>query len=390
MKILLVVSSANDIFIYNLAKWLKLSINCSLDAFELNSSSSAHQEDSSSLFDNIGLASKNKWWMKLKLFRFVFSPISFSKQLDGFVSQKRYDVIHIQGVWSYIPLTQKLKSNTEKLFVSFWGNEHLMGKIWSSHVIYDYKLKKFIKSVDGITGATARLQIMHKLFPQTPLYECRLGIASLDQIEILNKTYTKDNSKKYWHMPTNKTSVLIGYSGKRIHNHIEIIHELKKHVDLYDKIHLLAPMTRGATTSYIKEVEMALSMSGYSYTLIKDKFLSDDEIARLRHSTDIVLQFAQNDAYSRSIIESICAGAIMIYGNWINYKDLLANDNFEAIEANSISDGIRILENYIVSPEKYTTIGERNTSVGCKQFLWSECIKDFVSIYKGRKDVEVF
>lgn len=390
MRILLVVSSANDIFIYNLAKWLKQSLDCTLDAFELNPSSSANQEDSTGLFSNVGSADRKHWWWKNTISRFLLPPLKFAQQLDNFVSKRHYDIIHVQGVWPYIPLTKTLKTHTDRLLVSFWGNEHTMGEVWRSHVIYDYKLKKFMKTVDGITGAVARLKVMHQLFPNVSLYESRFGIPSLDIIGYLNKSQSKEDSKQFWQMPVNKTSVLIGYSGKRLHNHLYIIKELMKHAGLCDKLHLLAPMTRGASEGYVKEVESALAQSGYSYTLIKGKFLSDEEIARLRHATDIVLQFADNDAYSRSILESICAGALMIYGDWIKYKALLADDEFEAIETDSIGSGVRILEDYVVSPEKYKAIGERNISVGCKQFLWSECIKDFVNIYNGEKDVEVF
>lgn len=365
-------------------------MDCALDAFELYPSSTANQEDSTGLFESVGTAVRKQWWWKNSLSRFFLSPLKIARQLDKFVCQKHYDVIHVQGVWSYVPLTKRLKSHTDLLLVSFWGNEHLMGEIWHSHIIYNYRLKKFIKTVDGITGATARLQVMHELFPGIPLYESRFGVASLDAIINLNNTKNKDDSKQYWQMPINKTSVLIGYSGKQLHNHLNIIRELKKHVDLHDKLHLLAPMTRGATDGYVIEVENALALSGYSFTLLKGRFLSNEEIAQFRHATDVVLQFAENDAYSRSIIESICAGAVLIYGNWINYKKLLADDRFEAFEAESIEDGIKILKDYIASPEKYKQIGEKNISAGCRQFLWSECIKDFVGIYTGNKNAEVF
>ena len=390
MHILLVVSSANDVFIYNLAKWLKQAINCTIDAFELNPSSNANQEDSSNLFETVCTANRTQWWWRNKFCRFVFSPLMFARQLDRFVSRTHYDVVHVQGVWSYVPLSRKLKSHTDRLFISFWGNEHILGKVWHSHIIFNSQLKQFIKTVDGITGSLARLKEMHSLFPDTNLYESRLGIASLDTIVALSESEPKENSKVFWRMPTNKTSVLIGYSGKRLHNHLDIINRLNRHVDLYDSIHLLAPMTRGATADYVGEVETALAESGFSFTLLKDRFLTNEEIARLRHATDIVFQFADNDAYSRSIIECICAGAVLIYGNWIKYTELLADDGFEAFEEGSIEDGIVVLRDYVISPEKYKRIADNNAAAGCSQFLWSECIKDFVRIYTGEQNVEVF
>ena len=390
MKILLVVSSANDVFIYNLAKWLKQSMECTIDAFELYPSVTANQEDSSGLLETVVTADRSCWWWNNTMTRFVFSPLKFAKQLDEFVSNKHYDVIHIQGVWAYLPLTNNLRAHTDKLFVSFWGIEHIKGEVWHSHLIYDYRLKRFIKTIDGITGALARLKVMKELFPETPLYESRFGMASLDTIVNLNNSQKKEESKRYWGMPPDKISLLIGYSGKRLHNHLDIIKALKNYPDFYNRVHLLAPMTRGASSDYVKEVEKALTQSGYSYTLLKDRFLTDEEIGILRHSTDVVFQFADSDAYSRSIIESICAGAILIYGNWIKYNDLLADDGFEAFETDSIQGGIKILNDYVISPEKYMLIGKKNVSSGCKQYQWSECIKDFVGIYTGEKNAEVF
>lgn len=390
MRILLIVTSANDVFIYNMAKWLKKSIDCTLDAFELYAASTANQEDSKGLFNTVETAHWDSWWGKNKLTRFVFSPIMIARQLDKFVSDKQYDIIHVHGVWFYVPFTNKLKEHARRLFISFWGSENVSGTVWNSHKIFDRKLKRFLKSVDGITGTKARLEVFHHLYPKTSLYQAKLGAASMERILELNQIQTKAVSKKYWNISEDKITVLIGYSGKRLHNHLEIIKEFTKHPEVKDRIHILAPMTRGADVSYVGEVESALEDSSLSYTLLKDRFLSDEDIAQLRFATDIVFQFASRDAYSRSIIECICAGAILVYGDWIKYQQLLSDDHFEAIVATDIEQGIEIVQDYIQSKDKYLAIAERNIHSSGKKFLWSECIKDWVDIYTDKKNAEVF
>lgn len=390
MRILFVVTSANDVFVYNLAKWIRASLDCTLDAYELNPSSTTNQMDSTGLFNLVETASWNSWWGKNKVTRFVLSSTMIARQLDAFVGDKYYDVIHVHGVWDYIPLTKSLKTRTDKLYVSFWGSELMISKICFSHKLYYAKTQRFIDTVDGITGARERLRMLHEHFPQAHMYETRLGIASLDNIIRLVKCEPKGDSKQFWQIPNEKVSLLIGYSGKRLHNHIYIINELKKHPELSDKIHLLAPMTRGSAPDYIKEVERSLNQSGFSYTLIKDRFLSDEEVAHLRRATDIVFQFADRDAYSRSIIESLCAGALLIYGNWIKYQNLLNDDGFEAVESESVDNGVAIINDFIEQPNKYESLIERNLSVGYQKYLWSECIKGFVDLYTGKKDAEVF
>ena len=76
---------------------------------------------------------------------------------------------------------------------------------------------------------------MKELFPETPLYESRFGMASLDTIVNLNNSQKKEESKRYWGMPPDKISLLIGYSGKRLHNHLDIIKALKNYPDFYNR-----------------------------------------------------------------------------------------------------------------------------------------------------------
>lgn len=389
-RILLIVTSASDVFIHNMAKWLKKSMDCTLDAFELYPSSSANQESESSCFNIIETANWNSWWGQNRITRFICSPVIIARQLDRFVNDKQYDVIHVHGLWFYVPLTRELKKHTEKLFVTFWGSEYKNGKVWMSHSLFEKRACDFIYSVNGIVGAKARLKELSILFPNIKMYQANLGAASMETIVSLTQTRTKEESKQYWNIPVNKITVLIGYSGKKLHNHLEIISSFNSHPELVDYVHFLAPMTRGAESNYIYDVENALKSSPFSYTLLKDRFLTDEDIAQLRYATDIVFQFATTDAYSRSIIESICAGAILIYGDWIKYRELLADDHFEAFAVNSIEKGIEMLHDYISFKDKYKKISNQNIDYGGKKYLWSKCINDWVDIYNGVKNAEVF
>ena len=51
MKLLLIVGCANDIFVYNYAKWLKKSMNVSIDIFEFFPSS--QQSFGTEYYDNV-------------------------------------------------------------------------------------------------------------------------------------------------------------------------------------------------------------------------------------------------------------------------------------------------------------------------------------------------
>ena len=72
----------------------------------------------------------------------------------------------------------------------------------------------------------------------------------------------------------------------------------------------------------------------------------------------------------------------MICGNWFTNYYVLKDDGFNYIEVEDIKSGVeemfRVLEDETIRKE----IKNKNSLVGFKKYLWSECIKDFVNTYK--------
>ena len=183
-------------------------------------------------------------------------------------------------------------------------------------------------------------------------------------------------------MPEDKLSVMIGYSGKVLHRHIPIVRELVQHPCLRERIHILAPMTRGSKEDYVEAVRQELENSGFSYTLISGRFLSDEDMARVRNATDIALQLSEWDGFSRSIVECLCAGSVLVYGKWLEYGRLLSPAGLEGIEVDSIGSGVAALASIVDNMDAYKEMAVSNHENGRHQGLWSECIKDWVEAYK--------
>ena len=209
-----------------------------------------------------------------------------------------------------------------------------------------------------------------------------LGSAPLEALYSLMETESKDESKRRLGMPEDKLSVMIGYSGKLLHRHIPIIRELVKYPSIKERIHILAPMTRGSKEDYVAEVGKELEESGFSYTLISGRFLSDEDMARVRNATDIALQLSEWDGFSRSIVECLCAGSVLVYGKWLEYGRLLSPAGLEGIEVDSIEAGVTALADIAGNMGAYKEMVARNHENGRHQGLWSECIKDWVEAYK--------
>lgn len=381
MKLLLIVGSANDIFIYNYAKWLKLSMDVSIDVFEFYPST--QQGYGNEYYDNVFSASG--YLLPIKRGKGVIDSIVRSYNLSSFLKRRYYDIIHIHWVVAPVVMQGSFKKHCNKLVMTFWGGEMNEQRILYSRFFYRLFLNHLSKQVDGIINSSSGKQQILNNVPhyQGLFYSASLGSAPLESLYDKMIIETREDSKKKLLLPTDKIIVLIGYSGKSIHRHIPIIKEIAKQTILKDKLHLLAPMTRGASPSYISSVENELSLSGLTYTIISNRFLSDDEVATVRNSTDVVLQLSEWDGFSRSIVECLCAKSVLIYGDWLGYDSYLDSSGFKGIKVSSIEDGVAKLAEVIGFFDIFNSMVELNHINGRKQAIWSECINDWINAYKS-------
>lgn len=381
MKILLIVGDANDIFITNMTKWLKSSmpgVEIDIFSFFLNSN-----QCQNTYCDNSSYANTNVWHQKIPVFRNLVSPYYYSNELQKFLKGKYYDIIQCHWIVPPLVLTRNLKNYCNKLFATFWGTEWKNFSILNSNKIYKRNLELFLDDVDYIINSKSFKNRMQSLFPQhvNKHIEGYLGSSPLEALYNLMENESKDESKTKMDMDTNKLVVLIGYSGKELHQHLPIIAELSKRNELKNKLHLLTPMTRGAGKDYTDRVQSALEQSGYTYTLLRDKFLSDEEVARLRNVTDVTLQLSRSDGFSRSIIECLCAKSVLIYGDWLLYEDHMKNAGLTGYKVVDIKSGIDKLTEMSEDIKRYEEECLRNSVNGKARNLWSECIKDWVNAY---------
>ncbi len=382
LKLLLIVGTANDIFIYNIAKWLKTSMNVEIDVFEFYPSN--RQVYDNKYYDKLTSVHNDSFINKVRGLRSIITPYIESCQLENYLEDKNYDIIQCHWIVPPLVLTKSLQNHCKKLYITFWGREYKNMKIFSSNYIFDRKLRKFLNNVDSIINSKASNDYLVKLYPQLKgkFLSGGFGSSSIDVLYELMKFESKYESKRKLGIEVGKYTVLIGYSGKQLHQHLPIIAEMTKRSDLKERIHILAPMMRGASKKYTKEVEEAIISSGYTYTLIKDVFLSDKQVARLRHATDITLQLSTTDAFSRSIIECFSAKSIVLYGSWLNYSGHLKESGFIGIPVDSIDEAIIKIDDVITNYSSYSTIVENNFTKGSHKYSWSNCIKDWVNIYK--------
>lgn len=387
MKILLIVSNANDIFITNMTKWLKASMpDSTIDIFSFYFNKT---QGENTYYDNVYYVKGDVWHQKINgIFAGLVFPFYASRELKRFLKNKHYDIIQCHRIVPALALTRGLKKYCNKLCATFWGGElDNIERIFKSKKQYNRKLDKFISELDYVINSKATLKRIIERYPTlaNKQFEAYLGSAPLEEVYNLMKNEDKAESKKKLNIDTYKITVLIGYSGKQLHQHLPIIEELSKRNELKNNLHILVPMTRGANREYCDEVDAALAQSGYTYTLLRDRFLNDEEIARLRNATDITLQLSTFDAFSRSILECMCAKSVLIYGNWLDYVEHLENGKLIGHPIPSIEAGIDLMKNVADNIEAYKEEVEQNYINGKAKNLWSDCIKDWVNAYINTK-----
>ena len=379
MKLLLVVGAANDIFIYNYAKWLKKSMNISIDVFEFYPSE--QQGYGKEFYDHVETA--KGLFLPFRRGKDLVDDIARGRDLKVYLKNKYYDAIHCHWIVPPFVLQNKIKNHCKKLFLTFWGGEFCDLTILRSKKIYRHYLKRLSKQTDCIiNNKNSQITILNQLpFFKGAYKSASYGSAPLEALYNLMQNEDKATSKQSFNISSEKLTVQIGYSGKPLHQHLQIIAELKNHNELKRKIHILAPMTRGADTDYIKKVKSALDSSGYEYTLLSNRFLSDYEVAQIRNATDIALQFSTFDTFSNSIIECLCAKAIVIYGDWLGYEHYMEPSGYTGIEVSNIENGISKLIEVVENVQSFSSITERNHNNGRHQGLCSECIIDWINAY---------
>lgn len=381
----MIVGFANDIFVYNMAKWLKAKIDkITIDIIEYNDSSKGTQDYGFEYYDSVTTMPQSFFLHYIPFVRNYTIDWDKCRQLKKMLKGKHFDIIQCHYVLGLYANATYLKEHCNRLYFSFWGGDKY-SKYLGSTKLFREKIKNILLNYsDGLINgdySTARNWAINDRIPT--FYRGNFGSAPLENLFYLLEKESHSMSKEFWHIPPNKLSVQLGYSGKEIHQYIEIVEELKKYDEYKNSIHLLVPMTRDRNNEYVDKVEIALKNSGYTYTLIKDRFLSDMEVAKLRNSVDVFLQLASRDGYSRSVIEVLFAGALVIYGEWLGYEQKFKRDGFYGISVSSIENACSGLGKIIDNFDNYSEMLKLNKEKANSKYLWSECINDWVAVYQG-------
>jgi len=243
----------------------------------------------------------------------------------------KYDIINFHslnlGTLSFIDCIEQDK----KIILSFWGSDLYQ----TSGLKNYYELLRSVNRANKIAVLNYEMEkvVLAKFGSElkNKIVHTALGIDDkiFDLMDNSKKERPELNFLKKYNIPENKIRITVGYCGSLVCNHLLILDELEKiEHKIKEKIHLLVPMTYGNfTEEYVQEVKSGLDRTKISYTIF-NKFLSLDEVAKLRVNSDIMIQMNKSDGFNTSVREALYAENILISAVWLPYSLLRLENIF--------------------------------------------------------------
>lgn len=266
-----------------------------------------------------------------------------------------------------------------RIIVSLWGsdlNSDMKGfkKLFLSSLlfVFDFQsLDTVLKAVKTYTYANkAFLKEFQNTWPNlrnhSTFTECRWGSELLS----LQPSYFKSE----------KIRVTIGYNGRKIQQHEQILKVLcLLPQEIKDKLFLIIPFSYGGTDEYKNLIEMRALETGIKYDFVRT-FLDKDQLASLRCNSEIFIQLQQTDQFSASMLEYGYFGNIIITGSWLPYQELRDIDTFLSVER--IDHLIIKLSEILDNIDEYRIKAGHNSILFKKLLSWDKLIIDWCKLYE--------
>jgi glycosyltransferase involved in cell wall biosynthesis len=293
-----------------------------------------------------------------------------------------YDIINIHyGNARNNRFIDLLKKKGEKLVVTIWGSDF--------HRVPDnlrQKARKLYDNVDIIHIPNPEVQkefidYYNNYHDKVGFSKAGFGDNKFQRIDELMMIESKEESKKKVGIPSDSFVITCGYKAYHVLQHFQMLEAIKKVEDFLPNNYLLVfPLTYHRDLSYIELLKNKLAKSGLNY-LTYDEFLSEDEISRLRISSDIYITIPESDGASSSLLEYMTAGNVVIAGEWLPYQlHKKLGLYFHTTSLDGLSDKIKEVLVDFVDFKNKTII---NKTIVLENFSWSVRIKEWEKMFES-------
>ncbi|OUN22679.1 hypothetical protein B5G37_09730 [Pseudoflavonifractor sp. An85] len=290
-----------------------------------------------------------------------------------------YDIIHIHSIKEieslYAPLIRK---KCDKLICTIYGSDYMRV---TNKVRQQYK--KLFDRADYITLATKTItQDFNQYYKNRYLDKIvRLSMA-IDTFRVIDQVIqsgsNREELKSLFGIPRDSFVITVGYNATREQNHTKIFKQLMESKEwLPSNYFVVVPMGYG-NAAYRERIVEEFNHSGLNGKCLCE-FYDMEMIARLRLSSEMMIQLQDTDLISASMMEYIYTGNIVVTGAWLNYTEL--NEYIE--EICSIEALSSKLKEIFSDLEQYCT---KTRTEKCKKYLndnfsWLEVKKKWLMLY---------
>lgn len=378
MKVLLIGNREHQL-LFNLIDEIKDDReDISFDIFSQDSNSIA--EENRKYYNEITNLGLPQILLKNRIVRGVSKQIAFRNKLKK-LFKKEYDYVHVHYIEDIILRDVEFfisRLNT-KLVISVWGSDFLR----ASNVKRE-QMRKLFKLCSKITISNALVIEAFKDYYEgedfcNNIVMLKFFVKPLNDLIIGYESNKHLIAKQELGIETSKIVLTIGYNASRMQQHLLIFDELfrdNEFMSYKDNIHLVVPLTYPKDREYIESIKSKLEESGFSYSVFTN-FLSNDELLRLRYSSDVFVQLQTTDMMSGSMLEYLALGNLVITGSWLPYSELL-DDGIIFTTINSISELPKeLLKVDLLNLDKTLSNGLAVKSI----FGRSELIRKWIEVY---------
>jgi glycosyltransferase involved in cell wall biosynthesis len=379
-KRILLVGNGNHQFITNYVHWLKKSTKSN---FIVDILSYTKVKDENKKYYNTVFRKndRNLIYQIISKIKGVRRYYRFFLYIKIIKTLPLYDVVHFHfiSIDSYFIIEHFKKNTTSKIILSIWGSD--MYRVNSTSE------KGFIEAcqkADALTFTNQKSIDYFKIkyyWNKNNLKLCRFGLTPLENLKKL--TTTRLECKKQLNWNPKKRAVTIGYNLNTAQQHLEILTQFDNDStkELMDEIQLILPITYGGTPKYKNQLLEKLKKLPFEHT-VYDTFLSDEQVAQIRHASDIMIQLQVTDQFSGSMQEHLFARNVVITGSWLPYETMKENGAW-FIEIDKLEELAKVIPVIIKDFEKYELKTKNNPQVISELSSWDKNIYSWIDLYNS-------
>lgn len=288
---------------------------------------------------------------------------------------KRIDAIHVHYI-SLPTLLPTLFFKKKALFLTFWGSD-----IFYIHNL-ELMLEKYYfrraKSIQCMSGP-----MLEKFNRKTngrykeKAIELDYGTELLSSIIENEKKTDRRNAKKSFDIEDDKICVHVGYNGRRMQHHMDMVKALANVVGK-EKVLVVFHWSYGGDDKYMNELEDCIRKLEISYKFITD-YMIGERLAAFRRTCDVFFYGQDTDGISCSVLEYLYAGAICVKGDWLDYSSLTLQ-GLEIIEFSQFNEIAEIMRKILAGEISIDIEKQRKVIDSMKS--WKVLAPKWIAVYE--------